>query len=509
MVQKKGIDKKKGILNISVSIGFKFIIMIVSIIVKRFLIQSCGNDVNGLNALYLSIIGFLSVAELGIGSAITFCMYKPIVEEDTDKVSALYQLFNRIYYVIGGVILLSGLALVPFIGYFAKDYSQLDVNMYLTFVLMLISVVMTYPYGAKSALINAHKNNYITTAIFSCGGLLQYTLQIFVLLLTRSFEWYLICRSISALAQGVATEIVARKKYGAIIANKQKLDSESKKELTRSIKAMFMHKVGYLLVKTVDSVVISAFVGVVSLGAYSNYNAILSSLSGVISLVFSSITSVLGHLYVEADKESSEKYCEILHLINFMLGVVFYLGYYAIIDDLIAILFSADLIVSKMLSLVIALNGFVQFLRTSVLVFRDATGTFYHDRWKPIIEGVVNILLSIWFVNWMGVPGVIVATVITTLLICHTIEPYVLYKNAFESSPVRYYSKNYVMIAVFFVGMIALDLCMISVENPITELLINGFISVGVSTVICTTVLLVNWKTSKNLMKRVFGRRKL
>jgi len=501
-------DKKNGLLNISVSVGFKVVIMVVSIIVKRFLIQSCGNEVNGLNSLYLSIIGFLSVAELGIGSAITYCMYKPIVEGDKNKISALYQLFNRIYLIVGGIILISGLALTPFIGYFAKDYNQLDVNMYLTFILMLVSVVVTYPYGAKSALINAHKNNYITTTIFSCGGLFQYALQISVLLFTRSFEWYLICRTISAIAQGVATEIIARKKYSDIIVNKQKVDSESKKELLKSIKAMFMHKVGGLLVNTVDSVIISAFVGVVSLGEYSNYNTILSSLTGIISLVFSSLTSVFGHLYVEVDKSTSKKYCEMFHLMNFILGVVFYLGYYSIIDNLIAVLFSSELIVSKTISLAITLNGFVQFLRRGVLTFNDATGTFYNDRWKPLIEGIVNIILSICFVNLIGVAGVLVATIITNLVICHIVEPYVLYKNAFSSSPVGYYIKNYGMIAIFFVAIIALDFCMISIKNPITELFVNGSISVGISSIVCGIILLINWNTSKSLMKNVIKRKK-
>ena len=502
-------DRKRGLINISVSVGFKLTIMVMSIIVKRFLIQSCGNEVNGLNSLYLSIIGFLSVAELGIGSAITFCMYKPIVEGDPNKVSALYHFFNRVYLIVSVIILISGLALTPFIGCFAKDYDQLNVNLPWPFILMLLSVVLTYPYGAKSALINAHKNDYITTAISSSGHLLQYILQILVLLLTRSFEWYLICRCISAIVQGIATEIVARKKYNGIIVNEQKVDGESKKALIKNIKAMFMHKIGYLLVNTFDSIIISAFVGVSSLGEYSNYNAIMSSLAGVISLVFTSLTSVLGHLYVEADKDTTKKYCEMFHLLNFVLGVVFFLGYYAIIDNLIAVLFSADLIVSKSISLSITLSGFVQFLRRAVLAFRDATGTFYNDRWKPLIEGIVNIVLSICFVKLIGVAGVILATIITSLIICHIVEPYVLYKNAFVSSPMRYYIKNYCMIGLFFVAIMVCDFCMLSIENPIAELFVNGFISVGISMIVCGIVLLMNWRTSKSLIKKLIKRRKI
>ena len=486
-----GLDKKKSKINIGVSLVFKVVTMVMVIVVKRVLIRTCGNDVNGLNSLYASIIGFLSVAELGIGGAITFCMYKPIVEKDQNKVAALYQLFYRIYLIIGGLILVAGLAITPFVKYFAKDYGSLDVNFYSTFVLMLISVVLTYWFGAKTSLINAYKENYITTAISSGGLLLQYVLQIVALKVTGSFEVYLICRILASAVQGIITEIVTRKKHRDILKiHRQRIDPETKKILSRSILAMFMHKIGTLLVNTVDSLVISFFVGVVTLGIYSNYSTIATSVMGILTIIFTSITSVLGHLYVEAGKETTKKYCELFHYLNFVLGVVFFLGYYAIIDDLIGILFSPDLIADRSISIVVAVNAFVQFIRRSVLTFKDATGTFYNDRWKPLAEGVANLALSILFVNWLGVTGVIVATIVTNLLICHTIEPYALYKNAFDSSPGKYYATNYGMILMFTAGLFVLELFMREYGDPWKELFVNGFISVGVSLVLCAVSLL-------------------
>lgn len=500
-------DKRKSILNVSVSIGFKIITMIFVIVVKRFLIQACGNEVNGLNALYISIIGFLSVAELGVGSAITFCMYKPIVEGNHNKLSALYHLFSRLYMIVGGVILFSGLILTPFISYLAKDYTQLDVNLYLTFILMLISVVVTYLFGSKTALINAYKNNYITTIISSSGILLQYVLQIIVLLITKSFVWYLACRIIAALVQWVATEIIANKKYSLILSDKQKVDASTKKELLKNIKAMFMHKVGTVLVNTVDSVIISIFVGVIALGEYSNYITVLTSITGVLTLIFTSLTSVFGHLYVESNKEVTREYSEVFHFLNFVIGVVFFLGYYAIIDNLIAILFSVELIVTKSISFVITLNGFVQFMRQSTLVFREATGTFYNDRWKPLFEGFANIILSIIFVRQIGVTGVIVATIITNLLICHVIEPYVLYKNAFLLSPKKYYLQNYGMIAAFIVSLYLLNCFMKDFSSQWTELFTNGFISVGMSLLVCAIAMMLNKNLCKRLIKNIKERR--
>lgn len=485
-------DKKKSIINVVVSISFKVITMVMVILVKRILIRTCGNEVNGLNALYLSIVGFLSVAELGVGSAITFCMYRPIVEGNNRAISALYGLFRRLYRIIGCVILVMGLAITPVIHFFAADYTALDVNLHSTFVLMLISVVITYFFGAQTSLINAYKNNYITTAITSGGVVLQYVLQIVALLITKSFFWYLVCRIVAALAQFLATEIVVRRKYRRIITHQESLDVGYRKEVTRSIKAMFMHKIGYLLVSTVDSIIISMYLGVAQLGAYSNYSTIQVSMMSLLKLLFSSLTSVLGHLYVEKNRQTARQYCEKFQLLNFFVGTVFFLGYYAVIDNLIAMLFHADLVAEKAVALVVTVNGFIQFMRTNVLTFREATGTFYHDRWKSLAEGLVNVVLSILFVRSIGVVGVILATIVTNLAICHIVEPYVLYKHGFGESPKRYWLKNYGMIALFGCALALLDGCMQVCDTPMVEFLVNGMMSVGISLPLCGAVFLLS-----------------
>ena len=222
----------------------------------------------------------------------------------------------------------------------------------------------------------------------------------------------------------------------------------------------------------------------------------------MLKLVFTSLTSVIGHLYIESNRETTRKYCERFHLLNFVLGCVFYLGYYAVIDNLIAILFSAELVVSNSVSLVVTLNGFVQYMRQSTLVFREATGTFYNDRWKPLLEGVVNLILSIAFVQWIGVAGVIVATIITNLLICHVIEPYVLYKNAFAMSPRKYYFRNYASILLFSGAVVVLAYCKQSCASAWTGFFVNGMISVAISVIVCLIVCLFNWNTIKSLKKQ-------
>lgn len=496
-------DRKKSFINITVAIIFKIILVFSVVFVKRTLINICGNETNGLNALYLSIVGFLSVVELGVGSAITFCMYKPIVEGDNKKVSALYCLFQRIYPIVGAIIFILGLCITPFIHLFVKDYATVDVNLYIAFLLMLTSVVLTYFFSAKLSLIDAYKNNFITTSINSGGLLLQYFLQIIVLYITKSFLWYLVCRIVSTIVQWIVTDIITKKKYYNIITKKVELDVCGKKDILKNIKAMFMHRTGDLVVNRIDDIVISIFLGVVVLGRFSNYLTICLSLVGIIRLIFTSLTSVLGHLYVEEDKDSARRYCEVFHLINFIVGIIFFLGYYAIIDNLIVILFSTDLIMEKSISFAITFNWFVQFLRESTITFRDATGTFYNDRWKSLISAVLNLVLSILLVKPVGIIGVIVATIIVNLFISHIVEPYVLYKNAFLHSPAKYFLSNYFMIVIFFFTMLCMQFFMQEYSSVWLTLIVNGCISVLISAFACVVVILFNKSTFLDMLKLI------
>ena len=501
-------DKKKGIINVATSIVFRFLLIILNIIVRRFIISYIGNEINGLNSLYISILDVLSVAELGIGTAITFCMYKPIVEGDEKKVIALYKLFVKLYLIIGGIITVAGCVIMPALPYLAKDYQNANENLYLTFGLMLISVVISYLFSAKSSLINAYKNNYITTTINSLGIILQCVLQIIALIIFRSFIAFLVCRIIAILAQWLVTEIYTRKKYSNIITAKQKLDEESRKEVTKNIKAMFMHKIGGVLVNTADSIIISAFIGVAILGKYSNYTTIVTSMVSVLALCFSPLSSVIGHMLVESGDDTANRYFKFFYTVNFLIGTVFFLGYYAIIDNLVTILFGGNLELAKTISFVITLNYFIQFMEQAVRLFKDSSGNFYYDRWKCLFEGVLNVALSILFVlvfpEQYNVVGVIVATIITNLFICHVVEPYVLYKHGFKKKVRGYYIRNYLYILMFSAVLVALNFSMQSFENQWIELLVNGCIAIAISVVPCAIAILLN-KDFGYYVKRLFA----
>ena len=495
-------DKKRGLKNVSVAIAFKVVLAIGAIIERRFLIDFFGNEVNGLYSLYGSIIGFLSVAELGIGSAITYCMYKPIVEGDNDTVAALYSLFKRVYRIIGLIILVAGLAVIPFLPHLAKDYQDINQNITFTYFIMLMSVVLTYAYSARTSLLNAYKNNYITTTVHSVGMIIQYAIQIASIFITKSFAVYLFCRIIAVILQWIATKLISDRKCGVIIGyHGAILRTETKQDVIKNVRAMFMHKIGAILVNTIDSLIISTFIGVVILGKYTNYTTIMTSLVSILSLIFTSLTSVIGHACVNDNKRRILRYYNFFFAFNASIAVIFFLGYYAIIDDLIAVVYGESLVVDRSISLVITLNYFIQFLRRSTILFREASGTFYYDRYKPLFEGVSNLVLSILFVKWFGVTGVIVATIVTNLLICHIVEPRVFFKYYMRQSARKHYVENYAYIAVFTVVLLLFDYIRADVDSHITSILLNGFLSVGISGIFCLMIYMMNkdYRTTINI----------
>ncbi|MGI6072194.1 MAG: lipopolysaccharide biosynthesis protein [Lachnospiraceae bacterium] len=502
-------DKKRGMLNIGVSVGVKVLLLIGSVLVRRFLIRYLGSEINGLNSLYINIIGFIAVAELGVGSAIVFCMYKPIVDGDETKVTALYRLIEKLYRIIGAFILAAGLCVTPFLPRLAKDCSVPRPQMYTTFIIMLVSVVLTYMYSAKVSLLEAYKNNYIATGIMGTSMFFQYGLQIVAVLVFRTFHAYLLCRVIAMLIQWLLLEIYCRRKYSHIIKPHAKVDKETAGYVSANIKAMFMHKIGNVMVNTAGSIIISAFIGVVELGKHSNYTIIMTSMIGILNLFFTPLTSIIGHLYAKEDAVGIRKYFNFFHGFNFVLATVFFLGYYAIIDNLITVVFAPGLELLRIISFVITYSYFIQFMRNATVLFRDATGTFYKDRWKAPIEGAVNIILSIVFVlifpEGYKELGVIAAAIITNLLICHIVEPLVLYKYALKASPAGYYVRNYVLIAVFGGLLFLMDKIMVNMGNRYLEILVNGCIAVGVGLAVFVATTLLD-KDFRYYFKRLLKR---
>ena len=399
-------DKKKSVLNVGVSLVSEIILLITTLYVRRLLIQYIGNDANGLNSLYISIIGMLSVAELGVGKAIVYSMYVPIIADNKKQVAALFCLYKKLYRIIGIIIFVAGLVLMPILPLLINDYENLQINVYVSFFLTLVSVLLSYLYSAKSSLIEAYKDNYITTSILTLSRVVKSLLQVIVILVWKSYIAFVSCQIIETLIMWALTDVAVYRKHGDIIVIHETVDNETKIEIRRNVKALFMHKIGTILVQSTDNIIISGYIGVLVLGYYSNYAIIAGVITAFIGLFFSPLTSVVGHLCASGDSKKTKEYFFHFYYLNYILGVVFFLGYYSVIHSVVKLCFGSNLEVSQIIVFIITINQFTAYLRKASLLFRDASGTFYNDRWKPVAEGITNLVLSLLFVNMIRSPKV-------------------------------------------------------------------------------------------------------
>lgn len=503
-------DNKRIILNIGTGIFFKLVLLILAIVNTRFVILNLGKDINGLLALFASIIGFLSIVELGIGNAITFSMYKPIVDEDYDKVSALYYLYRKMYRSVMVLLVIIGSIVAIFVPILAKDYSSVY-SIRLTYLLFLSSIVITYLFAHKTSTINAFKDNYLATMIHSIVKIIEVIIQITVLIITKNFIIFLVTKIMMALLEYLITSVIFSKRYKKHINDNKLIDANEKSDIVKNIKALFMINLGAILILSTDNILISAFIGVGELGKYNLYTTIIGAMAGTISLVFIEITSILGHKNITFDYKQRLTLFKKTHSINYILGIVFFLGFYSVANSLVNIIYGEGNNYSNLIIGVITLNYFVEFMRKSVATFKNSLGLFHQERFRPIIEGFSNLILSLILIQYMGIVGVLLATIITRLAVLYTIEPYVVFKYGFDEKPFNFYFMQYLSSAVLILALIVIKFIRIDLDSNILNLIVNGSISIGISLIIIliTYIIIKPFRESINLMfkdlnKRIF-----
>ena len=466
-------DKKKGLINIIVGLITQIGILILNLFTKRKLIEVIGIDASGLIALFNSIFTVLSVLELGIGSSITFCMYKPIIENDKKKISALYFLYRKIYFFVALGVLVLSLSLTPLIPFLAKDYS-LSFNIYLVYVIYVCCSILSFLYSAKLALINAHKKVYIVNIAKFISVVTKSVIQIVVLLFIDSLYIYISMIAVFEIMTNLLLSIFVSKNYKDIISEKNVVDNETKNTVVKLAKSIFLHKFGFFAINTADSIIIGALISVELLGIYSNYIVLINALMGLAESIFAGLPAIIGYAYLQSNKEKYRSYFKTFYLIYYFIASFIFLCFYKCATPFIKCFFG-NYILGYDVLFIITVNYFIQFLLGAGRLFKDTTDLIYYDRWRCIFEAALNISLSIIFLKLFGISGVLVATIITNLFVSNIIEPHVLYKYGFNSKATKFYLTNYLLI-LFFVGLLfALHYSLqISFQNDIVNFLLSG-----------------------------------
>lgn len=435
--------------------------LIISFIARIVFIRILGKEYLGLNGLFTNILTMLSLAELGIGEAITFSLYKPLAKNDIKKTKMIMQFYRKVYKSIGFVVLILGILIAPFIKYIIEDIPNVKENIYLIYILFVCNTAISYFFSYKRNLIIADQNRYIASIYRYVFYFLLNFFQIVFLIITRNYIIFLILQIIATFLENISISDKANKMY-PFLKEKDKisLDKSIKKEITKNTKAMMLHKVGGLLVSSTDNILLAKFVSIVSVGIYSNYFMIISALNTIFGQIFSSLNASVGNLFVTEHKTKSYEVFQKINFISFWIFSLSSILLICLFNDFITLWLGKEYIFSYDIVLVLVINFYITGLRKPVVTFKEAAGLFYYDRWKSIIEAIINLIVSIILAIKLGTVGVFLGTFISSISVCVWVEPYVLFKYGFNLKLSNYFKTYFkYLIIVIFLGIINFSIC--------------------------------------------------
>ena len=312
---------------------------LMSFILRTIFIMNLSEELLGVNSLYTNILSILSMAELGIGTALNFALYKPVAEEDTEKIKSYMQMYRRAYRTIAVVVAVIGLCIAPFLPYLIKDPGEITVSeMTLYYFIFLFNTVSTYFVSYKYSLCNAEQRNYIQTNINTLTKIVTTALQILVVIVTKNFLLYLLTDMLVQLTQKIFVSRYLNHLYPYLQdKNVQPLSKEESGEVWRKTKALVMHKIGDVARLQTDSLIISSFIAVAVSGMVDNYNLVINAVTNFVNILLNSVISGFGNLIATEDREHQFRLFKVYRFFaNWVYGFLV-TGFYVLLTPLIRI----------------------------------------------------------------------------------------------------------------------------------------------------------------------------
>lgn len=449
------IRTKNSIKNIIVALILNLISVIIGLISQKVFISSLGIEYLGINGLFTNIISMLGIVELGFGSAIIYNLYKPVADNDKKQIKALMHFYKISYRVIAIIVTVIGLLIIPFLGFIVKDANPSE-NLIIIYLLFLTDIVCSYLLTYKRSILYAYQKSYIIN-IVHIGYLLGMNLfQILILIYTKNYYLYLIVKIIARIAENIVITKIANKSYPILLEkNIVPLDKRTKDDIFKKIKALLLHKIGGFVVLGSDNIIISAFLGVKTVGLYSNYSMIINVLVNLSNQVFSSITACVGNLLATNDYKKSFNVYKNISFANTWLAGFISISLLVCMDSFVSIWLGKEYVLPISVLLVLCINLYLQITRYTNNSFKEAAGIYYEDRFVPIIESIVNIVMSIILLHYFGLAGVFMGTICSNLVLHLYSYPRFVYTKLLKNSYSDYYYnffKNFVTI--MFIGCI-------------------------------------------------------
>ena len=491
------------IFNFMTTIGGQVLTITMQFIVRTVFIKTLGTSYLGISGLFSNILSMLSLAELGVGNAILFKLYEPIAKENHQRIKVLMKFYRTIYTYIGIIVALIGLTLIPFLPYLINDYDKLEklhINAGFIFILYLLQSVSSYFFFAyKSAIVRASQKEYLLTMVKYITTTVSTITQIVLLIFFRNFILYVIILLMTIIVENIIYAMIANKMYPYLrTRTKDKLEKEEVVGIFKDCGALLLYKLNEFVLKATDNIVLSMFMGLDMVALYSNYYVFYTTMKVILERIFTSVAHSVGNLHTTHNAKHEYQVFEAINFVSALAGGIFFVGLFGVADEFILNWIGEEWIIPAPFAFLMGLEIFTTSLRKVLDKYRNAMGLFQQAKYRPLAGMIINLVFSVILVNYWGICGVLLGTIVADWSTCMWFDSMILHKYGFDNvySVKRYYFKviKYLLVTVA-VGIADVFIC----QHFLTGF---GWISFVIHGLICVVTTIsafaaVSWRTEE------------
>lgn len=427
---------------------FYIIFLVLQFISRKLFLDNLGDEFMGLSDTLRSFLGFLNLAELGIGAAVGFSLYKPIFNKEHDRINELIALFGHLYKKIGLFIIIAGIILSLF---FPLIFNTLEASLtvvYYTYYTFLFGMCINFFFNYHIILLQADQKDYVITSNSQSINLIKILLQIVIVFYSQSvYGWITL-----ELIYYVANSYILRKKvkqiYPWLSINQKTTNSilKTNPEIITKVKQISFHKLGAFVTGGTDQILIFAFISVETVAFFGNYQLVFSRLLQLVNTAFAGTAAGIGNLVAENDKDNINKVFWEMMALRFYIGGVAIIVLFFVTEPFISLWLGDKYVLSNYVLLLFLLNMFIMQIRIPVDHFKDAYG-LYQDVWAPVVQSVINLGMSIILLQYFDLAGILMGTTIAFSIVILLWRPYFLYKHGFKAKLWEYWKRFIILIA--------------------------------------------------------------
>jgi O-antigen/teichoic acid export membrane protein len=433
--------------NMKYSMFFYAIFLVLQFVSRKLFLDNLGDEFMGLSGTLRSFLSFLNLAELGIGTAVGFSLYKPIFNKEHGRINELISLFGHLYKKIGLFVLIAGLILSAFFPFIFDTLTAPLSIVYYTYYTFLFGMCLNFFFNYHIILLQADQKDYVITSTSQFINLIKIIIQCIIVFYYQSIYGWITLELLNYLINSYLLRKKVKQIYPWLSINQKTTNSilKTNPEIIKKVKQISFHKLGAFVSGSTDQILIFAFISIESVAFFGNYSLVFSRLLQLINTAFSGTAAGIGNLVAENNKENINKVFWEMMALRFYLGGIALIVLYFVTEPFISVWLGDKYLLSKYVLLLFLLNMFIKQIRIPVDHFKDAYG-LYQDVWAPVVQSIINLGTSLILLQYFKLAGILMGTTIAFSIVILIWRPYFLYKHGFKTNLWDYWKRFLILV---------------------------------------------------------------